>query len=156
MNDDLSLSAAGVDFIAAHEGFRAHAYRDAAGYETIGYGHRLGAGERFPDGVSEAAARRLLATDAAAAEAAVRRGVAVELTQAEFDALVSFTFNVGTGAFAASTLLRRLNDGDFAAAADEFLRWNKIRVGGVPTVSDGLAKRRADESRLFRGGSYAA
>jgi lysozyme len=154
MNDDLSLSADGLDFIAAHEGFSATPYRDGAGQETIGYGHRLAAGEQSPEAISADAARRLLAEDAARAEQAVRARVTEELTQAEFDALVSFAFNVGAGAFARSTLLAKLNDGDFDGAGEQFSRWDKIRVGGKPTVSPGLAKRRADERRLFLDGLY--
>jgi lysozyme len=156
MNDGLSLSAAGLSFIARHEGFRARAYSDAAGYETIGYGHRVTAGERYPHGIGEEAARRLLAADAGQAEEAVRAGVGVALIQAEFDALISFTFNVGAGAFARSTLRQRLNAGDFTGAADEFLRWNKLRVNGALCVSPGLTRRREDERRLFRDGDYGA
>ncbi|MGH6981527.1 MAG: lysozyme [Stellaceae bacterium] len=152
MNGALTLSAAGLTFITAHEGCRASAYRDAAGIETIGYGHRLTDGESFPGGIDEAAARRLLAADAARAEEAVRAHVAVALTQGQFDALVSFVFNIGAGAFAGSTLLRKLNDGDVAGAADEFLRWNKIASGGALVAEPGLTARRAAERKLFLGG----
>jgi lysozyme len=147
----MSLSAAGLAFIAAHEGFRASVYRDQAGYATIGYGHRLANGESYPNGVTEEEARRLLALDAAHAEAAVRAEVLLALTQVQFDALVSFAFNVGAGAFAGSTLLRKLNAGDVAGAADEFARWNKITVDGVLVAAPGLSRRRADERALFIG-----
>jgi lysozyme len=149
MEQEMSLSAAGLDFIAAHEGFRAAEYRDAAGLETIGYGHRLLAGETFPRGVTEADARRLLAADVALAEAAVRAHVAVPLTQAQFDALVSFVFNIGAGAFGGSTLLKKLNDGQSEAAADEFLRWDKVTASGMLMVDPGLAERRRAERTLF-------
>jgi len=151
MNETLSLSAAGLEFIAAHEGFRATVYRDAAGLETIGFGHRLIGGETYPDGMTQDQARQLLASDATRAEAAVRAHVAVDLDQAQFDALVSFAFNVGAGAFAGSTLVRKLNDDDFTGAAGEFPRWNKITIGGVLTVDPGLANRRAAERKLFLG-----
>jgi GH24 family phage-related lysozyme (muramidase) len=72
MNEALSLSAAGVDFIAAQEGFRASVYADAAGHPTVGYGHRLLPDEEYPDGVTRDAALALLEQDAAHAEAAVR------------------------------------------------------------------------------------
>jgi GH24 family phage-related lysozyme (muramidase) len=156
MMEALSPSEAGLAFIAAHEGFCSTVYRDTAGCETIGYGHCLVAGEHFDRGIGEDEARRLLAADASRAADAVRRAVRVALSQAEFDALVSFTFNVGAGAFAGSTLLATLNKGDFAAAADQILRWDKIHVDGVLTVSAGLAQRREDERRLFRDGDYGA
>jgi lysozyme len=152
MNEALSSSAAGLSFIAAHEGFRASVYRDAAGLETIGYGHRLTEGESFPSGIAQDEARRLLAADAARAEAAVRAQVAIALTQNRFDALVSFVFNVGAGAFAGSTLLRMLNAGDVAGAADQFPRWNKIAVDGALVADPGLTNRRAAERTLFLGG----
>jgi lysozyme len=154
MNDAMRLSADGVAFIARHEGFRANVYRDAAGHWTIGYGHLLREGEVFPDGIDETGARRLLADDADDAETAVRARVLVALNQAKFDALVSFTFNLGAGALARSTLLANLNDGDFEAAADQFPRWNKVRIDGVLAASPGLTRRREDERRLFRDGDY--
>lgn len=155
MNEALSLSAAGLAFIAAQEGFRAAVYEDAAGVATIGFGHALRPGEDFPDGISRDAALALLRRDAAEADAAVLRLVTAALTQAEFDALVSFTFNEGSGHFARSTLLARLNAGDFAGAAEQFLAWDKVVVNGVASVSAGLARRRRAERALFRDGMYA-
>lgn len=155
MNEDLSLSTAGLAFIAAHEGFRANVYRDAAGLETIGYGHRPIEGESFPNGIGETAARRLLAADAMRAETAVRSHAAISLSQPQFDALTSFTFNVGVGAFAGSTLLRLLNAGDVALAADQFSHWDKITVGGALVADPGLTRRRAAERALFVDGVYA-
>ncbi|MGH6989726.1 MAG: lysozyme [Stellaceae bacterium] len=154
MNEGMGLSASGVAFIARHEGFRAHVYRDAAGNPTIGYGHLLREGEGFRDGIFEGAARELLRRDASGAESAIRNDVATALNQHQFDALVSFTFNVGAGAFLRSTLLAKLNDGEFAAAADQFPRWNKVRIEGVLTTNPGLTRRREDERRLFRDGDY--
>jgi lysozyme len=155
MNESMSLSAAGLAFIAAQEGYRASVYADAAGHPTIGYGHRLLPDEKYPDGVTRDAARALLGQDTAHAEAAVRR-VSVALTQAEFDALVSFAFNVGVGNFARSTLAAKLNADDFPAAADELLSWDKIRVAGALIVSSDLANRRHAERDLFLNGFYAA
>lgn len=154
MNEALALSAAGLDFIAAQEGFRATVYEDAAGIATIGFGHALRPGEDYPDGISRDAALALLRRDAGAAEQAVRRLVTVALTQAEFDALVSFAFNEGAGHFARSTLLAKLNESDFVGAAEQFFAWDKIVVNGVATVSAGLARRRRAERALFRDGVY--
>ena len=156
MNESLALSAAGLEFIAAQEGFRAAVYEDAAGVATIGFGHVLTPGEDYRDGLSRDAALALLRRDGAEAEAAVRRLVTVALTQAEFDALVSFTFNEGAGHFGRSTLLAKLNAGDFAGAAAQFFAWDKIVVNGVATVSAGLARRRRAERALFRDGVYGA
>jgi GH24 family phage-related lysozyme (muramidase) len=156
MNEGLSLSAAGLDFIATQEGFCAAVYDDAAGVATIGYGHALRPGEDYPDGIGRDVALALLRRDAAEAEAAVRRLVTVALTQAEFDALVSFNFNEGAGHFGRSTLLSKLNAGDFAGAAAQFFAWDKIGVNGVATVSAGLARRRRAERALFRDGVYGA
>lgn len=143
----MRTSEAGIEAIAKHEGFRAEVYRDAAGHPTIGYGHLIKPGETFTR-ITESQARDLLRDDVRTAEAAVADAVTVPLTQGQFDALVSFTFNVGTGALRASTLLRKLNAGDYTGAGAEFEKWNK--AGG--RVLPGLVARRAEESRLFIAG----
>jgi len=109
----------------------------------------------IPAPMTRDAALVLLRQDVTTAEAAVRRTIAAALTQAEFDALVSLAFNIGGGAFGGSTLAARLNAGDFAGAAREFLAWDKIRVAGALTVSPGLSRRRAAERDLFLHADYA-
>lgn len=109
MNDNLSISPAGLDLIKKYEGFRSHVYLDVGGFSTIGYGHRLLPGERFPDGITEAQATTLLLEDVRTAENAVKRLVTVPLTQGQFDALVDFTYQFGQGRLAESTLLATLN-----------------------------------------------
>jgi lysozyme len=152
----VKLSKAGVALIAEFEGFVGHGYDDAAGHCTIGYGHLLHLGRcsssELRRTVTNAAGLELLAHDAGIAEAAVNRLVRVSLAQGEFDALVSFTFNVGTGALEGSTLLRKLNAGDRDAAANEFLKWT--RAGGV--VLSGLVRRRTAERALFVRGAVHA
>lgn len=150
MGQRMYLSIPGMDALKAHEGYSAAPYQDAAGYWTIGYGHKILDGESF-ESVDETQATALLAADIRTAEDAVNVGVSGAISQAQFDALVSFAYNVGAGAFAKSTLLRKLNAGDAAGAAAEFARWN--RAGGV--VLAGLAKRRDAEARLFSTGDYA-
>ena len=153
LNAALRLSDDGLRLIQRHEGFRPRLYRDPIGLPTIGYGHLVRPGEQF-DGVvlHEAEARALLVADAALAEEAVREAVEVALAQHEFDALVSFTFNLGPGALRRSTLLRKLNAGDRAGAAREFDRW--VYAGGERFR--GLVRRRAEERALFETGHTGA
>jgi len=146
----MRTSPAGRAFIGRHEGVRLAAYRDAAGVWTIGYGHTAAAGPPVPAAgltITAAEADAILGRDLARFEAAVSRLVTVALSQSEFDALVSFAFNVGEGALGRSTLLRKLNAGDRAGAAAEFGRWNK--AGG--RVLAGLTRRRAEERAVFLG-----
>jgi spore coat assembly protein SafA len=142
---NMSLSQNGIDFIKGKEGFRADAYQDPAGVWTIGYGHT--GGVKPGDHVTPEQAETLLRQDVAWAEAAVRQNVKVPLTQGQFDALVSFTFNVGAGALKKSALLEKLNAGDYAGAQAEFGRW--VHAGGK--VLPGLVTRRREEAEMFGG-----
>ena len=136
------LSARGMDMLKRFEGFRNVAYPDVGGVLTIGYGRTAGvtAGERCT--LSQAA--DWLFSDAAIYEVAVNRNVSVPITQNQFDALVSFAFNIGVGAFEESTLLRKLNDKDYDGASLEFLKWT--RAGNDPSA---LLPRRSQERTLF-------
>lgn len=139
------FSRHGARFIAKFEGFSSTPYRDPVGVWTIGYGTTDGVGPGTRP-ISRRKALRLLRRDARIAARAVRRVVKVKLTQNQFDALVSFTYNVGVGAFQSSTLLRLLNEGRYHQAADEFLRWD---FGGGQQLA-GLTRRRRAERRLFK------
>ena len=145
----MKTSDRGINLIAEFEGFESRIYNDAAGYATIGFGHLLKPGEhaRFKNGISRQEGVQLLREDIKVAEKAVSEYTDVDLSQNEFDALVSFTFNLGGGAFRRSTLLRKLNEGDRAEAADQLLRWN--RAGG--RVLRGLTRRREAERTMFLG-----
>lgn len=133
-----------VNIIKKHEGLRLEAYLPTPNdVWTIGYGHTHTTKQGMK--ITEAQAEKLLYKDLAWAEDAVNDLVNVPLTQNQFDALVSFVFNVGAGAFAKSTLLRFLNTGDYTNAAAQFMRWNKQKG----RVLNGLTKRRDDERRLF-------
>lgn len=145
----MQTSQQGLDLICRFEGFAANRYICPAGKPTIGYGHVIHAGEAFDEPLSEGDALELLLTDLPNYETRVLNLVEVELTQGQFDALVSFAYNLGTNALATSTLLNRLNSGDVAAAADEFLRWNKATVKGQKVVLAGLTARREAEQELF-------
>ncbi len=141
-----------VDIIKASEGLRLKAYRDSAGVLSIGFGH-TGPDVREGLAITEAKAEALLATDIAWAVDTVRRSVRVTLSVEQHAALVSLTFNIGSGGFRTSTVLRRLNAGNYEGAADAILMWNKITVGGVKVRSAGLATRRERERALFLTGT---
>lgn len=141
----MDISQQGLDAIAKREGgFEAYKYRDASGY-SIGYGHFIKPGESFPEPLPLWRGLELLRDDAKIAADAVRGRVKVALTQNQFDALVSFVYNVGVGAFAKSTLLTRLNNGDYAGAAAQFAVWNKSQGQTLPA----LVVRRQSESNQF-------
>lgn len=135
----------GLELIKKFEGFVPCEYVCPAGKRTIGYGHLVKDGEMFPSELSEREAEELLKEDLGAAEEAVIRFVDVPLTPNQFDALVSFVFNVGAGRFERSMLLRRLNAGDYAGAAKEFLQW--VYADGQRL--EGLVRRRHAEKALF-------
>ena len=139
-----SLNKTGLDLIKESEALRLDVYLDQAGLPTIGYGHLIKSGEVFTTITEE-----LLRDDVATAENLVNQLVTVELTQNMFNALVSLVFNIGSGNFASSTLLRKLNAGDYEGAQNEFPRWNKITINGVLVVSNGLVARRGREASEF-------
>ena len=141
----MKTSQKGIDLITKFEGFRARAYKCPAGVWTIGYGHTKGV--KAGQSVTLEGAQDLLRQDLKNFEDWVSKLVKVELTQGQFDALVSFCFNLGPGALDSSTLLKLVNQQKFALAADQFKRWNK--AGGVEL--SGLTKRRAAERELFVG-----
>ncbi len=139
----MSLSQAGLNLIKSHEGLRTTAYQDPVGVWTIGYGHT---GTAKPgQKITEAQAEQLLRQDVGWAQDAVRKNVKVPLTQGQFDALVSFTFNLGAGALGRSTLLKKLNAGDYAGAQAEFGKF--VHAGG--RVLPGLVRRRNEEAQMF-------
>jgi lysozyme len=146
-----TISERGIDLIASFEGFVPHPYDDPVGYATVGYGHLLhksrvtDADRRHWGTLTPEQGKALLRKDVARFEKAVRRLVKTRITQGQFDALVSFAYNVGEGALAGSTLLRRLNAGDKHGAADEFLKWDVAGGQHLP----GLARRRRAERDRF-------
>lgn len=142
----MKISDAGLRLIEEAEGCRLTPYRDSVGVWTDGYGNTHGVVPGGPP-IAEATADAELRRNLAGCEAAVTGLVRVPLTQGQFDALVSFVFNLGPSALAGSTLLRRLNAGDPAGAAAEFPKW--CHAGS--TVLPGLVTRRAKERALFEG-----
>lgn len=143
----MKTSERGLALIKLYEGCSLTPYICAAGYPTIGYGHVITIGEakRFAGGISMNTAELLLKLDLYKAEQAVMRHTKVPLTQSQFDALVSFVFNLGGGRYGASTLRQKLNRSDYSGAAGQFPRW--VYAAGKKLV--GLVRRRAAEKRLF-------
>ncbi|HEG2117541.1 lysozyme [Enterobacter kobei] len=144
----MQTSDKGIDLIKQFEGCKLTAYQDSVGVWTIGYGWTQpvdGKPIRAGMTIKQETAERLLKTGLVSYESDVSRLVKVGLTQEQFDALVSFTYNLGARSLSTSTLLRKLNAGDYAGASDEFLRWNK--AGGK--VLAGLTRRREAERALF-------
>lgn len=142
----MRTSAKGRKFIEQFEGLFLHAYNDGAGVCTIGYGHTDAAGPpsvRYGMLCTEADADAWLSTDLAKVEREVSELVKVPLTQGQFDTLVSFEFN--TGGLGRSTLLKRLNAGDYACVPSELAKWD--RAGGA--VMRGLTRRRAAEGAMW-------
>lgn len=143
----MRVSAAGLQFIGAHEGCQLAAYQDTNGIWTIGYGHTatVQPGEK----ITKPQAMLMLATDTLHAANAVDALVDSHATQNQFDALASLAYNIGIGAFQRSTVLREHRAGNFQAAADAFLLWDKcFQDGGLVTIP-GLLNRREDERSLY-------
>jgi len=138
----------GLDLIKECEGLRTEAYICPAGVLTIGYGHTGTVdGKKIQLGmkITKEKAEELLKKDLAGFEKGVSACVRVPLTQNQFDALVSFSYNLGVGSLQSSTLLKLLNEGKYEKAAEQFPLW----VKGGDVVLPGLVKRRAAEKQLF-------
>jgi lysozyme len=143
---EFKYSTAGLTMTERFEGLNLEAYQDPVGVWTIGYGHTGPDVVRGME-ISREHADAILAADIRWAETVVNRAVKAPIKQNEFDAMVDFVFNLGAASFVTSTLLRLVNAGDFAGAAEQFLRWNK--AGGE--VLEGLTRRRAAERAMFLG-----
>ena len=162
-----NVSQQGLEAIGRHEAFRGNMYNDIADHATIGYGHLVHHGpingtepQEFIDGISRERGLELLEQDAQFAVNAVRRYIDVPLTQGQFDALTSFTFNLGPGALQRSTLRRVINAGTGdpsmyqTTITNSFMRYNRARIDGELQPVRGLSRRRADEARMFLYGVY--
>jgi len=152
-NRGMRTSTQGLQLIGGLEGFRSKIYRDQAGHQTIGYGHKLLPGEAalYANGITQAQALSLLQNDVRSTERVVGNKITIGLDQSEFDGLVSFAYNIGNGAFSNSTLVTKLNGGDFQSVPGEMESWNKVTVGGAKVESDGLNYRRWREAWAFNG-----
>lgn len=147
-NKNKKTSQNGIEHLKRVEGWSEVPYKDAAGLWTIGYGHLIKPGENYTI-MTDIEGEQILKMDLKIAEDAVNKFVSVELSQNMFDALVSFVFNVGVGAFEDSTLLKVLNEGDYQEAQNQMARWNKVTINGQKVVNQGLVSRREQEQELF-------
>ncbi len=139
----MKLGDKGTELLKHFEGCELSAYQDSVGVWTIGYGHTKGV---FPGmTITQGQAEQMLLTELEEYEGYIKNMVAVPLTQNQFDALVVWVYNLGPTNFKNSTLLKELNSGNYTAAGNEILRWNK--AGGE--VLTGLVRRREAEAQLF-------
>lgn len=134
-----------IDLVKYFEGFRSRVYLCAGGYPTIGYGHLIRSGEDFSLGISREQAEILLARDLQFSELAVLRLTKVPLSDGQFDALVSFVFNLGSGCYQRSTLRKKVNREEHLDASNTF--WMYRRAGGK--ILNGLVLRREAERKLY-------
>lgn len=144
-----NITENGLSLIKNYEKLALNTYICPAGYPTIGYGHVVKAAEAasFANGINEHQADVLLAADVHVSERAVLRLITVPLTDGQFDALVSFTFNLGAGALQRSTLRRKVNREEHDDVPAEFMKW----VWGGGRKLKGLVKRRKAEAALYLG-----
>jgi len=151
----MKTSIAGKLFIKQFEQFRDHMYLDQAGKPTIGWGHLIEKDDPMKymtRTITREEGDKLFESDLYyKSEMAINVFVKVDLSQYEYDALASLVFNIGAGNFSTSTLLRLLNMGSRQSAANEFPRWNKVRIDGKLVESAGLTKRREAEKKMFLG-----
>ena len=139
----MKISLEGLSLIKKFEGCKLIAYKCSAREWTIGYGHTTGVKEG--DVCTQEEAEKLLRGDIFKFEEYVQDSVKVDLDQSQFDALVAWTFNLGPGNLRSSTMLKKLNNGEYESVPFEMRRWNK--AGGK--TLDGLIRRRQAESLLF-------
>ena len=142
---NMNIGTKGLDLIRFFEGLELNAYQCAAGVWTIGYGHTKDVQQGMT--ISEARANEMLAEELNEYESSINGLVTVELNQDQFDAMVSWVYNLGVGNLKASTLLKVLNAGDYDGVPAQMMRWNK--AGGK--VLEGLTRRRQAEADMFSG-----
>jgi len=169
--NNLKTSKNGLEFISRWEGVVLQPYMDVGGLWTIGIGHLITPYDSFstiPNEkvkallkskdrshpysellISREEALEFLARDIVDVETALNRDIRVPLNQNQFDALVSFGFNCGTGVFKTSGACRALNAGNYNAVAERLLDWSKVRIGGELRTNKGLLARRTAEGELF-------
>lgn len=152
-NEHLDIDQAGLNFIAKWEGCILHVYRDCCNLKTVGVGHLITKAEdaHYPDNmpITHEFAMQLLQHDVKQCVDALRKHIKVELNQNQFNALICFAFNCGTGVLMKSGVATAVNSGNFAGVQDALLQWAKCKINGVVQVNKGLYNRRLSEAQLF-------
>ena len=145
------VSDIAVNLVKEFEGFKDYAYIDTDGTPVIGYGLSKidGVPVKVGDRITPSQADAALNAHLQEIQQELDKVVKVELSDRQFSALASISFNVGVGAIKDSTLLRKINAKDYTAAANEFLRWDKANMRGRLVQLPGLSRRRAAERKLF-------
>jgi lysozyme len=143
----VNISEKGKSLIKSFESLELKAYKCSANVWTIGYGHTKNV--KQDDVITEAQADCYLMQDLYETEKAINKLVRVPLSQNQYDALCSLVFNIGSYAFSKSTLLAKLNVGDYVGASEQFRGWNKITQSNKKIISAGLVRRRQTEEDLF-------
>ncbi len=144
----VKINQAGIELIKGFESLALKPYYDLAGHLTIGWGHKVLPGEHFTI-ISKTEADNILLDDLAKAEKQTDALLKVKLNENQYAAIISFVFNLGSGAFSGSTLRKYLNAGDFKAAAGQFHRWVYAGAAGSKVKYKGLIIRREAEKKLF-------
>ena len=150
---NMNISQEGLSLIKKFEGCKLESYKCAAGVWTIGFGSTSGVVKGME--ISQERADMLLLEDVEVFEEAVNNLVEVDLEQNQFDALVAWTFNLGSTNLKNSTLLKVLNDKNYEGVPEQIKRWNKATVDGERQVLEGLVRRREAESLLFTGEDWS-
>lgn len=151
MTKVMRASALAVSLIKSLEGWSSKPYKDSGGLCTLGWGHLIADGEFCPAEITVEQGEKYLRDDIARAETIVNNTVDVPLLQREFDALVSFTFNIGATQWAKSDTLKILNQGHTHRVPARLMMWNKVTKNGVKVEEEGLINRRLREVDLWRG-----
>jgi len=146
-----AVSDEGYELVRTFEGYMPFPYKDVAGIETVGYGYVLRPGDNFTYPLLPLDADALLKKTMGGFERDINRAVVIELKQNQFDALGSWTYNLGSGALTSSTMLKRINAKKHEDVPAEMLKWNKARVNGVLVPVRGLTIRRKVEGNHYAG-----
>lgn len=146
---DCLVSESGYQIVRDFEGYMPFPYKDVAGINTVGYGHVIRPGDKFKYPLLPDDANNLLKATMRAFERDINKLVMIMLSQNQFDAVASFTYNVGSGALKGSTLLKRINAKRHEDVRGCFLMWNKATINGVRRVVNGLTIRRQAEASLY-------
>lgn len=153
MDQNMNIPPDGIELIKKFEEFRGTAYKCPAGVWTIGYGttQNVKEGQKISEFDASTKLHKWLIDQGKT----VKKLIHTDINNRQYTAIMSFVYNLGVSAFASSTLLKKINEGDYKGAGDEFLRWTKATINGEKKVLPGLVKRRKVERLVFLNGNPA-